>query len=278
MNGVDRPKPPPARRQRAESRVAVRVERMGAQSGVRSIAEAGSARVRLPTTRDGVPEAVLINTAGGVAAGDTVRIEASVATDAALVLTTAAAEKVYRSEGETAEIVTALSLASGARLDWIPQETILFDQARLRRRLEVDMHPSATALLFEATIFGRQASGESVREGSFEDRWRVSRGGRLAYADTLRLDGPVAALLARPAVAAGARGLATLLYVAPDAEARLEPARALLVEAASTCGASAWNGLLAIRWLARDGGSLHRDVARFMTAFRGRPLPRVWHL
>jgi urease accessory protein len=251
---------------------------MGAASGIRRLAEAGSARARMPTTRDGVPEAVLINTAGGIASGDLFETEIDVASGAHLIATTAAAEKIYRSEGETSAIHTSAMLAPGARLDWLPQETILFDRARFRRRLDVAMHASATALLFEATVFGRAAHDETVVEGAYEDRWRVRRDGRLVYADTLRLAGAISEILARPTVAAGMRAWATLLYVAPDAEARIEEARAHLEGAASECGASAWNGLLAIRWLAPDIATLRRDAARFMNSFRGRPLPRVWHL
>ena len=251
---------------------------MGAASGIRRLAEAGSARARLPNVRDGVPEAVLINTAGGIASGDVFETEIAVAEGAHLVVTTAAAEKVYRSEGETSDIRTAATLAPGARLDWMPQETILYDRARLRRRLDVAIDATATALLFEATVFGRAAHDETVEEGAYEDRWRVSRGGRLVYADTFRLEGRIAETLARPAIAAGNRALASLLYVAPDAEERIEEARGHLEGAGSECGASVWQDMLLVRWLAPDIATLRRDVVRFMNPFRGRPLPRVWHL
>ena len=265
-------------RQRAHGRVAISCERMGAASGIRRLAEAGSARARLPNVTDGVPEAVLINTAGGIASGDLFETEIAIAEGASLVVATSAAEKVYRSEGETSRIHTRAELAPGARIDWLPQETILYDRARLVRRLDVALDPTATALLFEATMFGRAAHDEVVRRGAYEDRWRVSRGGRLVYADTFRLNGGIAEALAGPAIANGNRALASLLYVAPDAEARIEEARGHLDGAASECGASAWHGMLLVRWLAPDIATLRRDVVRFMYPFRGRPLPRVWHL
>ena len=271
--------PPVQSRQRAVGRVTLSVARFGGRSGVARLAESGSARVRLPRTREAPVEAVLINTAGGIAAGDRFDVALEVGAGAHLVAATASAEKVYRSDGaETATLATRISVGSGGTAEWLPQETILFDRARLRRSLDVDIEADATAFLFEAVVFGRAASGETVRTGLFEDRWRIRRGGRLVLADTLRLDGPVADLLARPAMAAGARALATLLCVAPDSEARLEEARAGLDGAASECGASAWDGMLAVRWLAPDIGTLRRDAARFMNRFRGRPLPRVWHL
>lgn len=265
-------------RQRSVGRVAIDVARMGRGSVVTRVAEGGPSRLRLPSVRDGAPEGVIINTAGGLASGDSITIEASLGPEAELVLTGAAAEKVYRSTGPTTHVATRLVLGERARLDWLPQETILFDRCRFRRRLDVDLPPSASALLFEATVFGRQASGESLTEGLFEDRWRVRRGGRLVYADTFRLDGRLADLLVRPTIVAGNRALGTMLYLAPDAEARIEEARECLADSLSECGASAWNGLLAVRWVAPSIGVLHRDVARFMTRFRARPLPRVWNL
>ncbi len=242
------------------------------------IAETGSARLRLPKTEGPALEAVTINTGGGIAAGDRFTTEIEVGGGAQLVVTTAAAEKIYRSEGDTAEIATTIRVANEGRLDWVPQETILYDAARLRRSLEVALEPGASALLFEATVFGRAAFGETMRSGAYADRWRIRRGGRLVYADTLRITGVIADQLAKRTTAFGARALATIIYVAPDAESRIEEARAALEEGESQRGASAWGGLLAVRFLAPDIETLRRDAARFMSLFRGQKLPRVWHL
>jgi urease accessory protein len=267
--------PRPPARQRAEGRIALSVARLGAATRPVRIAESGASRVRLPRVAGAALEGVLINTAGGVACGDRFEVEALVGPDADLVLATPAAEKVYRSDGATAEIAIRATLDEGAGLAWLPQETILFDTAQLRRRFDADLAADARLLVFESVVFGRSAFGEEVASGSFEDRWRIRRGGRLIYADSLRLSGPIARLLDRPAVAAGARALATLVYVAPDAEARLEEAREALSGSACATGCSAWNGLLAVRFLAHDAAALRATAIRFIEAFRG-PLPRVW--
>lgn len=267
----------PPRRQRADARIAIRVERMGATSRVAHVAESGSARVRMPKVEPGPVEAVTINTGGGITGGDRFRTAVEVGRDAELTVTSAAAEKIYRSDGDLSRVETTLRVEAGGRAEWMPQETILFERARLERRLDVDLDASASALLFEAAVFGRAAMGEEVRDGIFRDRWRVRRDGRLVYADTLRLEGDIARRLAEPTVAAGGRAVATCLVVAPDAEARLDEAREMLEGARSECGASAWSGMLVARWLAKDIAMLRADAGRFMTAFRGRPLPRVWH-
>ncbi|MDQ0505077.1 urease accessory protein UreD [Xanthobacter agilis] len=266
---------PAPRRQRSEGRVHVAAAVFGSVSRLSDLAESGALRARLPRGAEGV-EAVVVNTAGGVACGDLFRISATAGAGAHLTLTTPAAEKVYRSDGAVSRIEVSLSAGAGARLEWLPQETILFDRARLARHYAVELDPAATFLSFEALVLGRLAHGDAMGEGHLEDHWRVRRAGRLVYADALRLSGPIGALLARPAVAAGHRALGTLLYVAPDAEGRLDEARALLEGAGCACGASAWNGLLAVRWLAADSAALRRAAGAFLIGFRGTPLPRVW--
>ncbi|WP_454915777.1 urease accessory protein UreD [Xanthobacter sediminis] len=265
----------PAARQRSEGRVHVAAALFGGVSGLKDLAEAGALRARLPRGAEGV-EAVVVNTAGGVACGDHFHISATAGAGAHLVVTTPAAEKVYRSDGPVAGIDVRLKAEAGARLEWLPQETILFDRARLERRYAVDLDPSASFLSFEALVLGRLAHGDAMGEGHLVDHWRVRRGGRLVYADALRLSGPIGALLARPAVAGGSRALGTLLYVAPDAEGRLEEARALIGDGPCEAGASAWAGLLAVRWLAPDSATLRRAASSFLMGFRGAPLPRVW--
>ncbi|WP_375455327.1 urease accessory protein UreD [uncultured Methylobacterium sp.] len=277
--------PPPApARQRSAGHVALRVgtDGAGTPTRVRDLSESGPARLRFPRAHGGAMEAILVNTAGGIACGDALTVSLDLEAQAGLVLTTTAAEKVYRSDGPVSRIANRVALGPGARLAWLPQETILFDRARLRRRFTADLAPDAGLLVFEAVAFGRAARGETVEAGLFEDVWRVRRAGRLAYADSLRLDGPIAALLARPAIGGGARACATLLDLSPGAEARLEEARALLeafgANAASgvEAGASAWNGHLAIRFLAPDLGRLRDLAARLLARYRGAPMPRVW--
>jgi urease accessory protein len=264
-----------ALRQRALGQVVLAVARRGPATRALRVSEAGSLRVRMPRVGQTL-EAVLINTGGGVAGGDRFMVDVDAGPGSQIALTTPTAERIYRSDGATAEITVRLALAAGAELAWLPQETIVFDHARVRRRFEADVTADARLLLCEAAVFGRAARGEEVREGFFEDRWRIRRDGRLLYGDTLRFAGPISALLDRPALGGGARAVATLLYVAPDAERRLEEARSLLAAATGTVGASTWNGLLAVRFLARDAAELRRDAVAFLEGFRGCRLPRVW--
>jgi len=264
------------RRQRAEGQITIAAVRRGAATRVQRIAEAGSSRVRLPRTHDATLEAVLINTGGGVACGDHFSIRADVGADADLVLTTPAAEKVYRSDGPIAEMNVQLSLGPKAGIAWLPQETILFDRARIRRRFEADLAVDARLSMFETVVFGRRARNEQVTQGLLEDHWLIRRDGRPIFADALRLSGPIADLLDRPAVADGARVLATFLHFEPEIESRLDSVRGILVDSTCLCGVSARRGVLAVRFLASEIFALRTEFRRFFAAFSGRSLPRVW--
>lgn len=264
-------------RQRADGRVSFSAALLDGRSRPMRIQESGSMRIRLPKAPGSSIEAVLVNTAGGIACGDRFTVAVEAQAGAAVTVATPAAEKVYRSDGPVAELSVSLSASSGSRLDWLPQETILFDQARLARRLDADIAGDAHLTLYEAVVFGREAHAERIANGFFEDRWRIRRDGHLVYADTLRLDGPIADLLQKPSVAKGARALATLIHLAPDAEARLEATREILSSIdGCDAAASAWNGILAVRFCAVTVGALRACVLPFLLAFRGGPLPRVW--
>jgi len=258
---------------RAEGRAEVVAELRDGATRLARLYQQGCCKCLMP--RVGGFEAVLLNTSGGIAGGDRLAYAAEAGAGAQVTVTTQAAERAYRARpGEVGQVATRLVLGAGAALDWLPQETILFDGAALERRYEVEMAPDARLLMAEAVILGRAAMGETVRSAHLADQWRIRRGGRLAYADALRLTGPVAETAARPALLGGHRALASIVYVAPDAEARLDQVRDLLPE--GDAGASAWNGLLAVRMAMPDGAALRRAMTRFLTGFRGAPLPRVW--
>jgi urease accessory protein len=240
----------------------------------RRVAENGPLRVRFPTPQAADLEAVIVNTAGGIAGGDRHAIDISVQENAHLVVTTAAAEKIYRALGPAAEIEIKLNVAVGARLSWLPQETILFDRCRLSRRIDVELERDAVLIMAEMVVFGRSAMGEAVQTGAFNDRWRVRRDGRLLFAETIRLDGAVAEMLAEPAAAAGGIAIATVLMVPAD-DALVARVRGVSGEFVGEVGISAWNGLAVARLCAKDGASLRHDLACVLTAL-GAQLPRIW--
>jgi len=265
----------PARLQRTQgcSRVSFKIS--GGETRLDRLFQSGASKVRFPkTAARGRPEAVLINSAGGLTGGDRLSIALEMAPHTSAAVTSQACERIYRALAGDAEVATTLRLGEGALLYWIPQETILFDGGRLARRFDAELASGATLLATEATIFGRGAHGETVKSGSFMDRWRIRRAGRLVFADDLRFEWTDGPLLQRPAVLAGAGAMATILFVGDEPERHLPAVRGLI---GSSGGASAWNGKLLARVVAEGGAALRETLRPVLVELSdGTALPRNW--
>lgn len=260
---------------RAVGSVELGVRSVGGKTRRGIVREAGSLRVRFPSPETDALSAVLINTAGGVAGGDRFSVSVDAGADAHVTVTTAAAEKIYRSHGPTAELGVRLKAAEGSRIAWLPQETILFDRAALDRRIDIELAATASLLCAEIVVFGRTAMGEQLRQGSYVDRWRLRRAGKLVFAETLRLDGEIGEKLKSLATANGGAAIATVLIVPGD-----EPLVARLREGGeqfgSEWGISAWNGFALARFCGTDAARLRADVAALLNTVDGKILPRIW--
>ena len=237
--------------------------------------ESGSLRVRFPSPEQEGLSGVFVNTAGGIAGGDRFDIGITAAEGARLTLTTAAAEKIYRAPGPAAQLTIALKAERGAHLSWLPQETILFDRARILRRIDIDLAEDASLLLCEIVVFGRTAMGEKMQHGEFVDRWRLRRGGRLVFAETIRLDGDIGAKLARRAVSGGGCAIGTALIV-PGDEAIVERIREASETFGGEVGISCWNGFAMARFCAQDAARLRADMMTVLGRASTSPLPRLW--
>jgi urease accessory protein len=260
---------------RARGSVKFDVHRVEGVTRRRQLHESGSLRVRFPSPEAEGLSAVFVNTAGGVAGGDRFEIEIAVGEGSRLAVTTAAAEKVYRAAGPAAQLDISLRAAAGSHLSWLPQETILFDQARVSRRIDIDLADSASLLLCEIVVFGRAAMGERMLQGEFVDRWRLRRGGSLVFAETMRLDGGIGEKLSNAAVAGGGRAIGSALIV-PGDEALVQRMRELSDTFRSEVGVSAWNGFAMARFCAQDAAELRADMMAVLGRASGSTLPRLW--
>lgn len=255
----------------------------GGRNRIAGLAQSGCGRLLFPSVAATAPfEAVVVNTGGGLTGGDRFRTRIVAGPGTRLVATTQACEKIYRSAGPEAMVETSLVLQGSARLDWLPQETILFDRSALSRRLDVAMDEDATLLVVEALLLGRRASGESLRQVSFRDSWRIRRGGRLVLAEELALQGDVARTIDAPATLCGACAAATVLLVDREAGARLDDARRLVVEPLTSnraieIGISTFDGLCVARMIAQDGALLRTALVPLLKALGGE-VPRVWSI
>ncbi|KYG05888.1 hypothetical protein BE21_37945 [Sorangium cellulosum] len=227
---------------------------------------------------------VFITTSGGTAGGDVLRVSIEASRGATATVTSQAAEKIYPSLGAPSQLSLRLRAEEGAELEWLPQETILFNSARLERRVELDVAPGGSLLALDLVVFGRLARGERFTAGALHDVWRLRRGGRLTWADALDLSGDVAAQIANPAGFGGATAAGLLLLVADDAAAWVDEARARLSRGSSRAGVTLVGGALVARALGAEPARVRRDLAELVSWLRaarsGHParMPRFWSI
>jgi urease accessory protein len=260
---------------RAAGELRADFQRAGSRTQAMNIFETGGLRLRCPRVAQGC-EGVIINTGGGIAGGDRASYDFEIGAAAQVTLTTQSAEKIYRAQADAAQIDVVLRVAAQAQIEWLPQETILFDGAHLQRRLDVDMDETSSLTMLESVVYGRIAMGETQLQGSLRDRWRIRRNRRLLFAEDMRIDGDMTGVLDRPALGNGARASALFVHIAPDAEARLEAVRQVMADAACEWGASAFNGMLVLRLLSPSPENMRSAIVRLLQDFRGRMAPRVW--
>lgn len=240
------------------------------------LSQSGSAKVMLPRNHGPVPEVVFLNTSGGLTAGDRLDYRLSLAPGTRAVATTQTAERAYRADGIPAVARVSLSVGAGGMLDWLPQETILFDGAKLDRETAVHLAGDAAFLGLETVVLGRAAMGETLRHLWLRDTRRITRDGRTLLFDPLRMDSAALGRVTNPAILGGARAFAVLILSEPRAEDRLPDLRSALTEPDVTAAASALPGRVILRAHAPDAWPLRRQMMRLIATLRPGALPCVW--
>lgn len=270
------PTPPAMQRTRGRAEVTLGPAPDGAR--LINLHQSGSAKAMLPRIHGPAPEVVFLNTAGGLTGGDRMRFAVTLEAGARATATTQTAERAYAASSGVAGLEVALTLGAGAALDWLPQETILFQRSALARETRVALTGDARLLMVETVILGRKAMGETLTDIAFADRRSVTRDGRPVLVEPVEI---TATDLAGAGQAAGlndAIALSTLALVAPGAEDALGALRGSLRSEGVAAHASAWDGKCVARFMAADPAPLRRALAAAITTLRGGPLPRVWQL
>lgn len=244
-------------------------------TNIAGLRQSGSLKLLFPRKRTAALHAVAVNTAGGVTGGDVFALSIGAECGAELTLTTQAAERAYQAQPEErARIENRISLADGARVNWVPQETILYRGCAVDRTLSVDMATTASLLLAEPLVFGRAAMGETLTEASFRDRIEIRQNGKIVFLDAMTFSGDPAKHLGRTTIAGGAGAMVSLVFIATDAEAQLAPLRAML---SGTGGASLLrDDILFLRLLAADSFALRASLVPILNRLTGNDLPRTW--
>lgn len=251
------------------------------RSGKAAIAElhqSGAAKAFLPRGGVAAEDVVFLNTSGGLTSGDHLHFDLTVPAGLRMTATTQTAERAYAAPGGSARMQVDLRVGADARLDWLPQETILFESAHLHRQTCLQLEAGASCLFAETIILGRLARGEAPQQARLTDRRMILRQGRPVWADALQFGADALAIRDQPASLGMARCFAVIVLIAQGAEDAASALRPLLGAAACETALSAWNGRLVVRLKARDSWPLKCQMARCLTQLRGTPLPRVWQM
>lgn len=261
---------------RAIGRAMVSSKQSTRGSVIDGLRQSGAYKVLFPHGKDHL-EAILINTAGGITGGDSFAIEASAGSGSTLTLSTQAAERAYGAHpGQAGSLTTRLVVKEDATLNWLPQETILFENSALHRKLRADLAGTARFLMVEPVIFGRQAMGETLRNAEFCDRIEIRRSRKMLYLDGCHLAGDISAQLERPGLGRGAHAMASLVWVAPEARGALEATRNLI---GTSGGASMLHDdVMVVRLLAQDGFELRQSLVPLLDRLTQKKLPQSWRL
>jgi len=258
----------------------------GEKTVLRDLYQADPIRILFPDNPPGeLTIGVLTTTSGGLVGGDRIKIDVTAGAGTRCMIMAQAAEKIYRSLGPDCQIDISVLAEDNSWFEWLPQETILHQGARMCRQTGLQLNGSARVLAGEFLVFGRHAMGEKMTSGLVRDGWEVSQDGRRVWSDAFHLDGALDRKIDHPAGLGGATGMANAVYAGPDAADRVDLARSLLtdpqnVRSAATCV----NNVLLVRWLGADVFSLRRAFAGFWKQFRhqvgGQPdrLPRLWDI
>ena len=269
--------------QRAEGTCRIVVGGTGKDTRITELFQRSPIRVIFPRIGGAaVKEAVLINTGGGIAGGDRLEYNVTALADASITVTSQAAEKVYRALNEPARIATKLKVDETSKLAWLPQETIVFNWARLRRETEIELSSGAELLALEWLVLGRAALGENIVGGHLRDSWRVKKDGRLIWADTFHATDETFQHLHRKALLSNRKAIATLIYCGADLDTRLEFLREVATSLECDCAATSLNGLIIVRFAARSSSDLRLALRSFLQRF-GQELgpgpflvPKMW--
>lgn len=270
---------PPPVMERSHGQAAVALTVFGGATRLQRLRQVGSAKAILPRSFGPVPEVVFLNTSGGLTGGDTLEFALDLGPGAQAVATTQTAERAYASCAGEARVRVALRVGAGAHLDWLPQETILFNDAALHRSTRIDLSGDAGCLFAETVVLGRLAMGETLKTLNFRDDRQIWRDGHPVMIEPLELTAATLAAAGHGAILGGARAFATVVLAVQGAEDAVAAVRATLTETGVEAAASGFDGKCVIRLLARDGWPMQLQMLRLLAVVqRGRALPRVWQI
>ena len=251
--------------------------KMVGKNSLHDLYQQGASRMLFARQKDGAAHGIFINTSGGLTSGDRLETNLVLANNVDFTFSTQGCERIYRSASHSsAEVQNRTCVQDEAVLNWLPQETIFYDGACLNRQAVFDIASSSSALIVESLLFGRLAMGERYLFGHLNDQITLRMDNETIFKDVTNLDGDISAQLERPAIMAGARATALVLYCSNYARRKLGHVRELLN---ATSGASLVQEQLIVgRLIANTGKDLRQMLAPIIRELASNDVPKTWRL
>lgn len=259
----------------------LRFEHDGGTTRLTGRAHSGPLRVQKPLYPEGsgICHAIMIHPPGGIVGGDQLTIDVAAGPAAHAFLTSPGAAKWYRANGKVSQQRVTLSVAAGGAIEWMPQETIFYNEAQVRMAHEVDLAPDARYIGAEVLCFGRSACGERYTRGQIGQRTTIRRGGKLLWWEQGVLRGGSGAIDSAFGLG-GATVCATLIGVGAPVPA---PLLAELRAIDPLLAATQIKAVFCARLLCADSEHAKRVMTRVWQMLRPHLLgcaatvPRIWH-
>jgi urease accessory protein len=231
---------------------------------------------------DAVCHTIIVHPPGGIAGGDQLLIDAQLGKDAHTLFTTPGATRWYRSTGAPASQSVALRAASGATIEWLPQETIYFDHTHAKNSLDVSLEGDASFIGWEIACLGRQRAGEQFENGRIRQAMSIKVDGRTVFVERGQLNAQDR-LLASPIGFGGDKVFATLVAHSPKCTVRLlEQCREIGIPEGMRAGLSLIGNTLVGRCLGNSSEQARTLFANWWKIIR-EPIcghtavpPRIW--
>ena len=247
---------------------------IGSGNRIGELYQKGSSRLFFPKNFSKTMECVLINTAGGITGGDKFKCSIKASEESSILVTTQASEKVYRAINGSAEVETQLSISKNSKLVWLPQDTILFSESNLSRKIIIHIEDGAEFLAFDQIVLGRSAMGENIVKSNLHDNWKIYYRNKLIYFDQSGWKNNV------PLNCAGLKNIrsyASFFYVGPKVEAYEQKLKNIKQVIKNVyLGSSLRNDCLLVRMFGSDAKAIKDRAIHLLRDIWQLDIPNVW--
>ena len=244
---------------------------------IKLLFQSGSSKVLLPNSYNKNKELVLINTTGGITCNDSLKIKINLE-NSKTSISTQAAEKIYAGIGEPAKVDIDIILKD-TNLNWLPKELILFNNSKLKRRININIDNNSNFIFCETSILGRKAMSEKIQNMFFSDIWKITQNSNLKHLEAININGKTNGVLNNKFTLNNHSSFSTILIFGKIVEEIQNNIRKTIDNVKDIfCELSIWDEKIVIRSIANDNYDLKKTLNYILKSIINDKLPKNWNL